>query len=137
MSDAGNDIFAISASGLRAQTRRMKVIAENIANAGTTPTAPGQQPYQRQVVSFKNEFDQAMGAYKVKVSSVQGDTAAFGKKFDPSNPAADPQGYVQTPNVNPLIEAMDMGDANRSYQANLDVITASRSMLLKTVGLLQ
>ena len=137
MSNEMTDIFAISSSALKAQDQRMKVIAENIANAGTTPTSPGQKPYQRQVVSFKNEFDKALGAYKVKVGGVHSDNADFIKKFDPSNPAADPQGYVLTPNVNPLVETMDMSDASRNYQANVDVIAASRTMALKTISLLQ
>ena len=137
MPDENMDIFAISTSGLKAQNRRMKVIAENVANAQTTGTLPGQKPYQRQVVTFKKEFDKAIGAYKVKVSGVRADNSDFIKKFDPSYPAADPQGYILMPNVNPLIETMDMSEASRSYQANLDVITASRTMIMKTIGMLQ
>jgi flagellar basal-body rod protein FlgC len=131
------DIFAISGSALKAESQRMKVIAENIANAGTTPTAPGQKPYQRQTITFKNEFDKALGAYKVKVSGVHSDNSDFIKKYDPSHPAADAQGYVLTPNVNPLVETMDMSEANRAYEANLNVIAAAKSMVSKTVGLLQ
>lgn len=131
------DIFAISGSALKAQDLRMKVIAENIANAGTTPSAPGEKPYQRQVITFKNEFDKAIGAYKVKVTGVRSDGGEFIKKYDPSHPAADAQGYVLTPNVNPLIETMDMGEAQRAYQANLDTIAASRTMVMKTINLLQ
>jgi flagellar basal-body rod protein FlgC len=131
------DIFAISGSGLKAQNQRMKVISENIANAGTTPSAAGVRPYQRQVITFKNEFDKSLGAYKVKVTGVKADTSDFIKKFDPSHPAADAQGYIMTPNVNPLIETMDMSAANRSYQANLDVIAAARTMALKTIALIQ
>ena len=115
----------------------MKVIAENIANASTTPATAGQKPYQRQIISFKNEFDKAIGAYKVKVDGIRADTSEFTKKYDPANPAADAQGYVLSPNVNPLIETMDMGEASRAYQANLDVIAASRTMVLKTIGMLQ
>ena len=137
MSNELTDIFSISSSALKAQDQRMKVIAENIANASTTPAGPGQKPYQRQVITFKNEFDKALGAYKVRVSGVHDDTADFIKKYDPSHPAADAQGYVLMPNVNPLVETMDMSEANRSYQANLDVIAASRAMALKTVTLLQ
>jgi flagellar basal-body rod protein FlgC len=131
------DIFAISGSALKAQDQRMKVIAENIANASTTPSAPGQKPYQRQVITFKNEFDKALGAYKVGVKGIHPDTSDFIKKYDPSHPAADAQGYVLTPNVNPLVETMDMSEASRAYQANLDVIAASRAMATKTVSLLQ
>ncbi len=131
------DIFAISTSGLKAQNQRMKVIAENVANAGTTGTAPGQKPYQRQIITFKKEFDKAIGAYKVKVAGVHADPTDFAKKYDPSHPAADTQGYVLQPNVNPLVETMDMSEASRSYQANLDVIVASRTMIMKTIGMLQ
>lgn len=137
MSNELTDIFAISGSALKAQDQRMKVIAENIANASTTPNAPGQKPYQRQIVTFKNEFDKALGAYKVGVTGVRNDNSDFIRKYDPSHPAADAQGYVLTPNVNPLVETMDMSEASRSYQANLDVIAASRAMAMKTVGLLQ
>jgi flagellar basal-body rod protein FlgC len=130
------NIFAVSASALQAQDQRMKVIAENIANAGTTATSPGEKPYQRKVISFKDEFDRALGAYKVKVASITKDHSDFIKKFDPSNPAADPNGYVLTPNVNPITETMDMMEAQHSYQANLNVIDATRGMLLNTINLL-
>ena len=131
------DIFTISGSALKAQDQRMKIIAENIANAGTTPSAPGQKPYQRHVITFKNEFDKALGAYKVKIDGVRADNSDFVKKYDPSHPAADAQGYVLTTNVNPLVEMMDMNEANRSYQANLQVIDAARGMVLHTIQLIQ
>jgi flagellar basal-body rod protein FlgC len=137
MGNGVSDIFAISTSALKAQDERMKVIAENIANAGTTPSSPGQKPYQRQVITFQSEFDKALGAYKVTVKGVHTDKSDPVKKFDPSHPAADAQGYVLTPNINPLIETMDMNEATRSYQANIDVIAASRTMVTKTIGLLQ
>jgi flagellar basal-body rod protein FlgC len=137
MSTDLTDIFAISGSGLKAQNQRMKIIAENVANANTTASAPGQRPYQRQVITFKKEFDKALGAYKVKTDGIRPDNSEFVKKYDPSHPAADAQGYVLQPNVNPLIETMDMSEASRSYQANLDVVAASRTMLLKTIGMLQ
>jgi len=132
-----NDIMAISGSALKAEGQRMKVIAENVANADTTSSVPGGKPYQRQVITFKKEFDKALGAYKVKVDGVRDDNADFIKKYEPSHPAADAQGYVLMPNVNPLVETMDMSEANRSYQANLDVISASRAMVTKTISLLQ
>jgi len=137
MSNDLNEISAISGAALKAQRERIKVIAENIANASTTPDAPGQKPYQRQMVTFKNEYDKANGAYVVKANGVHKDTSDFIKKYDPSHPAADAQGYVLTPNVNPLVEMMDMGDANRAYQANLGVIEASRNMVQHTISLLQ
>ncbi|MDD4616507.1 MAG: flagellar basal body rod protein FlgC [Alphaproteobacteria bacterium] len=137
MSNEFTDIFAISGSALKAQNQRMKIIAENVANANTTASAPGAKPYQRQVITFKKEFDKALGAYKVKVDGIRPDSSEFGKKYDPTHPAADGQGYVLQPNVNPLMETMDMSEAGHSYQANLDVIAASRSMILKTISLLQ
>ncbi|MDD3288097.1 MAG: flagellar basal body rod protein FlgC [Alphaproteobacteria bacterium] len=131
------DVFTISGSGLQAQTTRLRVISENLANAGTTPSSPNQKPYQRQVVTFKNEFDKASGATKVKVSGVTTDNSSFIKKYDPSHPAADAQGYILTPNVKTIIETMDMREAQRSYEANLGVIEASRLMLLRTIDLLR
>ncbi|MGE3624032.1 MAG: flagellar basal body rod protein FlgC [Bdellovibrionales bacterium] len=129
-------VFSISASGLHAQNQRMKVIAENIANAATTPDAPGQQPYRRQIVTFKDEFDRALGASKVKVSGVVPDRSDFVKKYDPSHPAADAKGYILTPNVNPITESMDMMEAQHAYQANLNAIDAARGMVLRTIDLL-
>jgi flagellar basal-body rod protein FlgC len=137
MSNDASDIFAISGSALSAQDQRLKVIAENIANANTTADAPGKNPYRRHIITFKNEFDKAIGAYKVQVGQVKTDPSDFIKKYDPSHPSADPQGYVLTPNVNPLTEMMDMGEANRAYQANLNVIDATRSMIIHTIGILQ
>jgi len=137
MADEISDVFAISGSALQAQNQRMKIISENIANANNTATVPGGKPYQRQVISFKSEFDKALGAYKVKAGNVRNDSTDFVKKYDPSNPVADAQGYVLMPNVNPLVEMMDMSDANRAYQANLGVIDISRSMILRTISMLQ
>ncbi len=130
-------IFAIAGSGLQAQSERMKIVAQNIANADSTGTHPGQKPYQRQVVTFKNEFDKALGAHKVKVSGVRKDNSPFLKKFDPTNPAADNEGYVLKPNVKTVMEGMDMREAQRAYEANLNVIDASRMMLLRTIDLLR
>jgi flagellar basal-body rod protein FlgC len=137
MSNELTDIFTISGSALKAQDQRMKIIAENIANANTTASAPGQKPYQRQVITFKNEYDKALGAYKVQTGKVQSDNTDFIKKYDPSHPAADKDGYVLQPNVNPMVEMMDMSEANRSYQANLNSIDAARGMVLSTISLLQ
>lgn len=137
MTDAATDTFAISGSALRAQRERMKVIAENLANANTTPDQPGTNPYRRQVVTFENVFDKALGAYKVKVAGVRSDPSDFIKKYDPSHPAADAQGYVLMPNVNSIVEMMDMGEANRSYSANLSVIEAARTMILRTISIIQ
>lgn len=132
-----NDVLAVSASALNAQNQRMKVIAQNIANANNTASAPGSTPYQRQVITFKNEFDRAIGAYKVKVAGVQTEQTQFIREYDPANPAADGQGYVLKSNVNPLIEMMDMSDAGHAYQANLNAIDAARGMALRTINLIQ
>lgn len=137
MSNELTDINAISGAAMAAQRERIKIIAENISNANTTPNAPGQKPYQRQIITFKNEYDKATGAYMVKTAGVQKDPSEFTKKYDPSHPAADAQGYVLMPNVNSLVEMMDMGDATRAYQANLGVIEASRNMVQRTISLLQ
>lgn len=137
MSDQLTDINAITASALRAQRERMKVISENVANANSTAEAPGGKPYQRQMVTFKDEYDKATGAYVVKMNGVRKDGSDFTRKYDPSHPAADASGYVLMPNVNPLVEMMDMSDANRAYQANLGVIEASRNMVQHTISLLQ
>ncbi len=137
MSNEFNSIIDVSASGLTAQTRRMKVIAENLANANTTPNSALQKPYQRQVVTFSSVLDQADGAHKVKVKSVVKDKTPFGKKFEPGNPAADKLGYVQTPNINSLIEMMDMRAAQRSYEANLGMFTQSRDMSQRLIDILR
>lgn len=137
MANEFNNLMEISASGLAAQTRRMRTIAENMANANTTPASPTEKPYQRQIVTFKSVIDKVDGSNKVAVNGVIKDKTSFGKKFDPGNPAADKLGYVQTPNVNTLVEMMDMRESQRSYDANLTVIDASRTMLMRTMDLLK
>ena len=137
MSDTLTDVPAISGSALKAQRERIKIIAENIANANSTASTVGGKPYQRQIITFKDEYDKSTGAYMVKTNGVQKDNSEFIRKLDPSNPAADKDGYVLTPNINPLIEMMDMSDANRAYQANLGAIDASKTMVQHTLSLLQ
>lgn len=127
----------LAAKGMKAQGVRMRVISENLANAETTGKTPGERPYQRQVVTFKNELNRANGTREVKVDRVVDDKSDFILKYDPSHPAADKKGYVKTPNVNPLIEMMDMREAQRSYEANLGVIDMSRSMMMRTIDLLR
>lgn len=136
MADLAN-IFVIANSALNAQSSRMRVIAENIANAGTTPSSPDEKPYQRKLVTFRNEFDRAMGVNNVKVGSVITDNTPFEKEYNPGHPAADAQGYVQKPNVKTALETLDMRDAQRTYEANLNVFEAARSMLLRTIDLLR
>lgn len=136
MADLSN-IFQISNAALSAQSTRMRTIAENIANAATTPSTPDEKPYQRKVVTFRNELDRASGVSNVKVSGIVTDKAPFIREFNPSHPAADAQGYIQKPNVKTILETMDMRDAQRSYEANLNVFEAARSMLLRTIELLR
>ena len=127
----------ISAAGMEAQGTRMRTISENIANADSLASEPGGQPYRRKMVTFKNVLDKQVGADMVKADKVVTDKAEFNKRYDPSHPAADADGYVQTPNVNSLIEVMDLRQAQRSYEANLNVIETSKTMLLRTIDLLR
>ena len=127
----------IAAAGMTAQGARMRVVAENMANANSTPQTKGADPYRRKVPVFKNELDRAMGVDLVKVNKVVPDNSSFGMRFEPGHPAADAQGYVKTPNVNSLVEMMDMRDAERSYEAGLNVISAARGMMARTIDLLR
>ncbi|MBI1326887.1 MAG: flagellar basal body rod protein FlgC [Alphaproteobacteria bacterium] len=135
------DLFAamtVSSSGMRAQSERVRVISENVANADTTPQKPGEQPYQRQVITFKNVLDRESGNKIVKVDDIEKDTKKpFILKYDPGHPAADEAGYVKMPNVNSMIEMMDMREAQRSYEANLSMIEQSRNMMMQTINLLR
>lgn len=127
----------IAVSGMNAQARRLRVVAENMANADSLPQSPGAEPYRRKIVTFKSELDKSNGNSLVKVAKVSQDQSDLARKFDPSHPAADREGYVLAPNVNPLIELMDMREAQRSYEANMNVISASKSMLSKTIDMLR
>mgnify|MGYP005654615847 CR=1 FL=1 len=127
----------ISSAGLRVQGQRLRVIAQNIANASSLATDPNGKPYRRKVVSFRNEFDKAIGLDTVRVHKVRPDMSSFGKRFDPNHPAADADGYVLTPNVNTLIEMTDMKEAQRSYEANLNVIKSSKRMLNSAIEMLR
>ncbi len=127
----------ISAAGMTAQTGRLRVIAENLANQDTTGSTKGADPYQRKTVAFTNRMDRALGVATVQLSRVGRDTSAFPQHFDPGNPAADAQGYVRTPNVNSFIEVMDMREAERSYDANLAVLQTTRGMLERTIAMLK
>ena len=130
-------VMQISASGMEAQTVRLRTIAENLANAESTSQTPGGDPYRRKLVTFKNAVDKAMGVTKVQIDRVMTDKSAFEKVYDPKNPAADRDGNVLMPNVNPLVEVMDMRQAQRSYEANLSVIDVTKSMQARTVDLLK
>jgi flagellar basal-body rod protein FlgC len=127
----------IAATGLRAQAGRMRVISENIANADSTASSPGADPYRRKIATFTTEFDRAIGADVVELGKPVTDNSDFQLKYEPGHPAADKNGNVKYPNVNALVEMTDMRDAQRSYQANVNVITATRAMLQRTIDILK
>lgn len=127
----------IAASGLRAQSGRMRVISENLANANSTAQQPGGDPYRRRISTFQSEFDRELGAYTVKLGRINFDDKPFETRHEPGHPAADASGYVKLPNINPLIEMMDIREAQRSYEANLNVVQSARTMAMRTVDILR
>ncbi len=130
--------MVISANGMRAQGTRIRVISENIANADTTGLKPGADPYTRQTINFKNEMDRKLGISLVKVDNIGKDTKTpFPTEYKPDHPAADANGYVKMPNVNTMMEIMDIREAQRSYEANLGVLEQSRGMISQTIDLLK
>ena len=129
--------MAVAASGLKAQSDRMKVISENIANANSASQTVGGDPYRRKVATVTSTFDRELNATIVRSGQPVADTSAFRTQYDPGNPNADAQGYVKLPNVNSLVEIMDMRDAQRSYEADLTVMDATKAMLARTVDLLK
>jgi flagellar basal-body rod protein FlgC len=140
MADDAGDFartMGIATSGLRAQSGRMRVISENIANADSTAQTPGGDPYRRKVPTFTSTLDRALDARTVALGRVKPDTSAFQLKYEPTNPAADPNGNVKYPNVNSVIEMTDMRAAQRSYEANLNVISATRRMIQRTLDILK
>ncbi len=129
--------MAVSASGMKAQGTRLKVISENLANANTTAETPGDLPYRRKVVTFQNVLDRTMDVQKVGVAKIDVDKGDFQRRYDPSHPSADADGYVLLPNVNSVVEAMDMREAQRSYEANLSAIDTARQMLTRTIDIIR
>ena len=129
--------MAIAASGLKAQAGRMRIISENIANADSTPTGAGADPYRRKVMSFTSEFDREIAARTVGIGRVRPDTSEFRMKYEPGHPAADQNGNVKYPNVNSMVEMTDMREAQRSYEANVNLITATRRMIQRTIDILK
>ncbi len=129
--------FKISSAAMKAQGTRLRVIAENIANVNSLPEAPGGVPYRRKTITFRNELDRSIGLDTVRVHKIGPDNSDFNKRFEPNHPAADADGYVLTPNVNSLIEMTDMREAQRSYEANLNVIKSSKRMLQGAIGILR
>jgi flagellar basal-body rod protein FlgC len=129
--------MGIATSGLRAQAGRMRVISENIANADSTSQTAGGNPYRRKVPTFTSQLDRVLDAKTVALGKIKPDQSDFRTKYEPSNPAADANGYVKYPNVNPLVEMTDMRDAQRSYEANLNIISATRRMIQRTLDILK
>ena len=129
--------IAIAASGLRAQAGRMRIIAENIANADSTAPKAGAEPYRRKIATFRGEIDRTLNAQMVELGRVKTDPSDFRLKHQPGHPAADANGNVKYPNVNALIEMMDLREAQRSYEANINVIGASRRMIQRTIEILK
>lgn len=127
----------IAAAGMRVQGVRLKVISENIANADSMSPVPGGDPYRRKVVTFENVLDRTLGTELVKVHNIDVDSTEFRKNYNPGHPAADKSGYVRLPNVNALVEMMDMREAQRSYEANLRIIDVSKKLVARTIDLLR
>ncbi len=127
----------ISAAGMRVQGARMRVVAENLANADSAALTPGGEPYRRRTVAFGNALDRELGVELVRVERYGVDPAAPQLRHDPGHPAADADGYVRMPNVEPLIELMDMREAQRSFEANLNALALARAQIQRTLGLLR
>ena len=132
-----SDTMAIAAAGMKAQGDRLRVVSENIANADSTGRTPDEQPYRRKVLVFQNALNKELGINTVQIGKRTYDMSDFRKKYDPTHPAADAQGYVQYPNVNSIVEMMDMREARRGYEANLNVVEVSKAMLARTIDLLK
>jgi flagellar basal-body rod protein FlgC len=127
----------VAASGLDAQAARMRIIAENLANADSTGKTPGADPYRRRIPTFESFFNRDVDAQEVRMGKLMYDLSDFQERYEPGHPAADANGYVKYPNVNPLVEAMDMREAQRTYEANLNVITSTRQMVGQTLDILR
>ena len=137
MTDPISSALKIAASGMEAQSTRLRVVSENVANARSTGLTPGSDPYRRKTVTFAGELDRLTGAELVRVEDVGVDRSDFVTEHDPGNPAADADGYVKMPNVNMLVEMADMREANRSYEANLQVIKQARELINMTIDLMR
>lgn len=129
--------MSIAASGLRAQAGRMRVLSENIANADSTAQTAGGDPYRRKVPTFTSELDRSLDARVVALGRVKPDASDFRTKYEPGHPAADSRGMVKYPNVNSLVEMSDMREAQRSYEANLNIVSATRRMIQRTLDILK
>ncbi|UMM64811.1 flagellar basal body rod protein FlgC [Aristophania vespae] len=132
-----SNIIGISANGMQSQAARLRIAAENLANSDTTGSAPGADPYRRKTITFKEELDRKSGVSSVKVKEIGYDKSDFQMHYDPAHPAANAQGYVKMPNVNPMIEIMDSHDAQHAYEANLNTMQISRSMLTRAINIMK
>lgn len=137
MSDALSAAVKVASSGLFAQSERMRVVSENLANAQSTSNIPGGDPYRRKTISFSAELDRATGGNMVKISAIARDQGSFRVEYQPGHEAADEFGYVKLPNVNMLIEIADMREASRGYEANLQTMKQAREMISMTIDLLR
>jgi len=137
MFDPLQSALKVSSSGLEAQSKRLRVVSENLANAQSTGRVPGADPYARKTISFESEVDEAMGLSTVRVAGIERDRTPFRVEHNPGHPAADAKGFVKLPNVDIMIEVADMREANRSYEANLQVIKQAREMISMTIDLLR
>ena len=127
----------IASAGMKAQGDRMRVVSENIANAESAGTKPGENPYRRKIVTFHSVLDKQSQLDLVQVGKTGYDTSEFQKKYNPSHPAADKDGYVLMPNINPMVEMMDMREARRGYEANLNTVEVAKAMLQQTINMLR
>lgn len=138
MSNELMNAIQVSAKGMRAQGERVRVITENVANAETGATAPGEKPYTRKTITFQNTLDKELGIDLVSVKDISQDQKSpYITKYMPDHPGANENGYVEMPNVNMLVEMMDVREAQRSYEANLGMIEQARSMINRTIDLLR
>ncbi len=137
MTDPLSAALKVAGSGLEAQSTRMRIVSENIANARTTGDTPGADPYRRKTITFGSELDRLTGAETVEVKKLGVDKSDFIEEYDPGNPAANEKGIVKMPNVNVLIEMGDMRETNRTYEANLQTIKQTRDMVSQTIALLK
>ncbi|KIQ02341.1 flagellar basal body rod protein FlgC [Agrobacterium tumefaciens] len=127
----------IAGSGMEAQATRLRIVSENIANSRTTGDTPGADPYRRKTITFANEMDRVSQTNLVEVKKLGVDRSDFTQEYDPDSPAADEKGMVKLPNVNMLIEMADLREANRGYEANLQIIKQTRDMVASTIALLK
>jgi flagellar basal-body rod protein FlgC len=129
--------IANATTGMRAQAGRMRILSENIANADSTASTPGGDPYRRRIVTFRSELDRQLDAHVVALGKVATESSDFVVRYEPDNPMADAKGDVKYPNVNPLIEMTDFRDAQRSYEANIKLISSTKRMLQRTLDILK